>query len=356
MTIHAAKGLEFPAVALPALSGSGTYNKSKLLFHQQFGIVLNTSRTDQERDEGIPLPYQIGRTLDDDMDLAEKKRLFYVAMTRARDYLALFIDKNEISDKSAAGWLNPLLERLGKTDVLNRTDMSHSASSLSSREKDLNLNERESSVQQEENFADINAAERLLEPLAISIGTQVPTLPETSLFHRITPSARHCEPSPVLVGKFFHRIMEYLPQGRISLEENELQALLEQFADEAVHPAFKKALIEEGKKLISLYSNSKFHELFSEAKTICHEWSYYIQAEDQLLTLNRPDLLLETKDGAWYIIDYKTDRFAPSDIQQQAMRHRPQLQRYSSDFNSLTNIKPRLAVYFAQIGTLHEYA
>ena len=72
MTIHAAKGLEFPAVVLPALSNSINYNKSKLLLHHQFGIVLNTARTEQERDEGVPLPYQLGRTLDDDMDIAEK--------------------------------------------------------------------------------------------------------------------------------------------------------------------------------------------------------------------------------------------------------------------------------------------
>ena len=149
--------------------------------------------------------------------------------------------------------------------------------------------------------------------------------------------------------------MEYLPQNKIELHENELAALLEQFAEEAVHPVFRQALLEEGKKLLVTYAKSELQPIFSTAKTICHEWSYYMNTDSEQLLLNRPDLLLESKEGEWYLIDYKTDRFPVNDIEQQALRHRRQLERYGKDFMQLTNIAPKLATYFAQSGILYNF-
>ncbi len=348
MTIHKAKGLEFPAVALPFLSDSISHKKPKLLFHDQYGIVLNTSRNEQERDEGVPLPYQLGKTLDDDMDLAEKKRLLYVATTRARDHLALFTGAVGPSRKSAASWLQPLLTKLdGKTFSISAPEL-NDLLAVSKRPRD-GTKEEEAELDE----AQRNRIEQLLEPLAINSEGQATAIPEVSLPYRITPNSTEVTPSPVLIGKFFHRIMEYLPQDKVELKENELAALLEQFADEAVHPTFKRALIEGGKKLLSVYAKSDLQRIFSTAKTICHEWSYYMNIDSERLLLNRPDLLLESKDGEWYLIDYKTDRFSTNDIEQQALRHRPQLERYGKDFSQLTKIEAKLAIYFAQSGTLY---
>ncbi len=365
MTIHSAKGLEFPAVALPVLSNAINYNKSKLLFHQQFGIVLNTTRTEQERDEGVPLAYQLGKTIDDDMDIAEKKRLLYVAMTRARDYLSLFIAPENIKANSAAEWLVPLLEStdrnnsgFGNTELEDRDKRHHewrtadiSESRTNSKGKDSDEKNNDAKNGELAN----NLDEQLLEPVLLNLPSQtMPPESLSSLGQRITPSEKHNQPSAILLGKYFHKIMQYLHPGETKLSEDKLVALAEQFAEEAVHPAFKQALLEEGKKLLSIYANSKLQKLFYSAKSICHEWSYYINSQADQLYLNRPDLLLETADSIWYLIDYKTDRFALEDLESQISQHRAQLQRYGEDFRQLTNIQPRLAIYFAQNGTLHE--
>ncbi len=349
MTIHAAKGLEFPAVALPFLSQPFNYKKSKLLFHDQYGIVLNTSRTTQETDEGVPLPYQLGKTLDDDMDLAEKKRLLYVATTRARDHLALFLAGNDSSKQSVANWLQPLLTKLdGQTFCVKAPELNDLLA--------VQQNLWESTTK---NLAVLDAAKRdkveqLIEPLATNLDWPTADLPAVSLPYRITPNSTEASPSPALIGKFFHRIMEYLPQDKVELKDNELAALLEQFADEAVHPAFKLALIEEGKKLLAVYTKSDLKVILSSARIIYHEWSYYMNnGADQLLS-KRPDLLLGTNDGQWYLIDYKTDRFSEDAIKQQVLRHRFQLESYGKDFNQLTGIQAKLAIYFAQSGLLYQ--
>ncbi len=346
MTIHAAKGLEFPAVALPALSVSINSNKSKLLFHQQFGIVLNTSRTEQEKEEGLPLPFLLGKALDDDMDVAEKKRLLYVAMTRARDYLGLFLPEGSDRKHSAASWLRPLL-----------LDNGAQHASVTNYDIDSLLQEKNgSSKNKEDEAAQVALTDlSLLEPIHSHLGSQLLSEPAISISRRITPSRTHSEASPELVGKFFHKLMEYLPKERSSLTDSELNILIEQFEEEVVHPSTKQVLLEEGKKLLSLYAHSSLQKLLANAKTISHEWMYYMNRSTEQLYSNRPDLLLETADDTWYLVDYKTDRFSAENIDQQASSHRKQLQKYGEDFLQLTKTKCKLAIYFAQHGILYEF-
>ena len=102
MTIHASKGLEFPFVALPVLSARNAMKKDRLLFHKDYGIAFNTARTEEDL---VPTWVQACKILDEDMELAEKKRLFYVAMTRARDNIALFVQSDGGDRNTFKSWL-----------------------------------------------------------------------------------------------------------------------------------------------------------------------------------------------------------------------------------------------------------
>ena len=90
MTVHGSKGLEFPVVFVARLgAGRGRDdNRQKLRFHATAGIGMKL--VDEEAGEKrIPLPYaavQSARRLD---DAAEELRVWYVALTRAREKLVL---------------------------------------------------------------------------------------------------------------------------------------------------------------------------------------------------------------------------------------------------------------------------
>ena len=90
MTVHSSKGLEFPVVFAARLSaGRGRDDaRQKLRFHAATGIGMKL--VDEEAGEKhIPLPYaavQSARRLD---DAAEELRVWYVALTRAREKLVL---------------------------------------------------------------------------------------------------------------------------------------------------------------------------------------------------------------------------------------------------------------------------
>jgi ATP-dependent helicase/nuclease subunit A len=102
MTIHASKGLEFPYVALPVLSARNAVKSDRLMFHKDYGLSFNTARTEEDE---TPTWLQACKVLDEDMELAEKKRLFYVAMTRARDSLGLFVQSEGGDKNTFKSWL-----------------------------------------------------------------------------------------------------------------------------------------------------------------------------------------------------------------------------------------------------------
>jgi DNA helicase-2/ATP-dependent DNA helicase PcrA len=99
MTAHAAKGLEFAHVfIIRAMSGSfpATYREPLVEFPQDLRDADSMAEGD-------------GRTLHEQ----EERRLFYVAMTRARDSLALYGKQGTGKDKTPPGLTRELLKHTG---------------------------------------------------------------------------------------------------------------------------------------------------------------------------------------------------------------------------------------------------
>ena len=90
LTIHAAKGLEFPIVAVPDLAGEfNLRNSDAATIDADCGIGLRIADPEQGY---RPAPSFVRRLTSHNerrRRLAEEKRLFYVACTRARDHLLL---------------------------------------------------------------------------------------------------------------------------------------------------------------------------------------------------------------------------------------------------------------------------
>jgi ATP-dependent helicase/nuclease subunit A len=89
MTIHAAKGLEFPIVCLPDL----THRQSAMMkrFHlcEQYGLVTKALRSDSPNSWQPTLAYAAAAELEKSALTEEKKRLFYVGLTRAKEKVIL---------------------------------------------------------------------------------------------------------------------------------------------------------------------------------------------------------------------------------------------------------------------------
>jgi ATP-dependent exoDNAse (exonuclease V) beta subunit len=88
MTVHAAKGLEFPVVVLGSVQNPGLNRTDSILYSSQAGIGVSWSDMEKGEGKGDP-PYEV---LYPDASRGRKDedaRLFYVGMTRAEDHLVL---------------------------------------------------------------------------------------------------------------------------------------------------------------------------------------------------------------------------------------------------------------------------
>ena len=110
MTIHAAKGLQFPVVILPRLDRAAQFDREPFI-DDALGIGFSPLKPDEGYRRTEPEIVGFMKNRASARETAEKKRLFYVGTTRAKDRLIL---SGTLSDKGKAqqmlGWLH---EHLG---------------------------------------------------------------------------------------------------------------------------------------------------------------------------------------------------------------------------------------------------
>ncbi len=115
MTIHAAKGLQFPIVILPRLDRGAQIDREPFI-DEAFGIGFSPLHPDDGyRKTGPEIVAHI-KNRGSAKETAEKKRLFYVGTTRARDRLILS------GTLSASGKPQQMLEWLHKHLDIDETD------------------------------------------------------------------------------------------------------------------------------------------------------------------------------------------------------------------------------------------
>lgn len=100
MTIHGSKGLQFPVVIIPEMARDAGGAYPSILFNKDIGIGI---RTQDNR-----ALYDMLRTGYITKDMEERKRVLYVAMTRAKELLIL---GNQGKDKGFKGLIKDLLPK-----------------------------------------------------------------------------------------------------------------------------------------------------------------------------------------------------------------------------------------------------
>lgn len=108
MTIHASKGLEWPVVVVPNLTAGKPADTAAVRFDAELGVALKFK--DDEGESLEPLRFLLLKTRQRLREEAEERRIFYVALTRARDRLLLTAPDPV---RGALGFLEPGFEAAG---------------------------------------------------------------------------------------------------------------------------------------------------------------------------------------------------------------------------------------------------
>ena len=107
MTIHRAKGLEFPVVVLADAGRSKPPNKAKSFLSDELGVTFEL--------EPAPMLYRLAENLDKDQGKCEDLRLLYVALTRAQAKLIIsgHATSNSNGELALPGWGKALNDAFG---------------------------------------------------------------------------------------------------------------------------------------------------------------------------------------------------------------------------------------------------
>lgn len=377
MTVHAAKGLEFPAVFLPFTHEKFRYDQAPLV-DAAVGVGFPMRREDDLDADAVVPTLDLLKFRNRQRVEAEEKRVFYVATTRARDLLAISGSLSAREPRaSTLGWV---LESLG----LDRSAPPAGLLRLSaaplrvlgadarpgapSEHLDVHVNEpiapgappRRTTTAPAIGSADDG---RFLSPLRgqtkgeFFSATQIRTFMEcpSKFYLRYVlglpefsapppPFDEEEEPSDVIVGEaegsYTHAILQEIRDPDVTRAEIEarVQTLLagEHHLSNAERSALRARVAEN---VANFVSSEAGRELLSAAETRT-EFSISARFDDDYLT-GIVDRLARSADGTWHIVDYKTDRIDPSQIGARAELYRPQLAFYAL---LVSRLFPRAAI------------
>ena len=350
MTIHTSKGLEFPAVIMPVMGCKVHLPPAKLLVHRDFGITLDTSRS---KEDPQPNFYRAATKLMCEMDEEEKKRLFYVAMTRARDFLVMFIERSAVNQTSFRRWF---LEAEGKRAV---TEGEHFAARSFDKE---GIDAWHSSTAE---LCGTLLRDDQLESLGEIIGFDLFAAPETAgtdehaapnwqAMRRVTATNTAEDLHPVVVGNLFHSAMQHFCLRKNIPSREQLFGMALAPGVGIVDADVRSRLVDEVERLLHVFcSNSKLFEMLHTARRVLPEVTYMISANN-VIHDKRPDLIFQDENDAWHIVDFKTDRVISGDLASKIQEHSLQVTTYVMDFHRLTSAKASGWLYFAHAGALEE--
>jgi ATP-dependent helicase/nuclease subunit A len=350
LSIHAAKGLEFPVTIVADLGRSKRRagGSPRLLFDPAFGLVCQIRNPDSE-DWEKPAGYGWAEWLFERMEAAEAKRLLYVACTRAADLLILSGKPGGGSGK-AASWLQDILQAWqippsGELDEL-----------LSREGFDLRVLRPPYAPQDTardelpDETVSVLAGAAGLPPLACPLPE-----PAQPVMVAVTDLARLLDPAgdelsllrPAVnpadgpggapaasapsfrVGRLVHRALANWPC--LSLPPQELDVLLAAYArrEGILDPGSVNGAVRQARRLLANLRGAPIYARVQAAVERHRELPFSLDSQFGSLQ-GVIDLLFRESDGEWQLVDWKTEWAPPGGLDTLAASHRLQMAVYAA--------------------------
>ena len=305
MTIHAAKGLEFPVVILPNLDRRATRYDQEPLIDDRLGIGFRPANPDKNYEQSNPGATHLMRERVNNKRTAEEQRLFYVATTRARDRLILsgtLTEKGEARDW--LGWLFDALEISGmpsEGELLYPTTISV----VSGGEETTIPFNLPIQIIKSPNELDYDGAEA---PTP-SLSTDFPAVHIDPLI----PSSVGASASVTELTTYAHCPTRFYLQHRIQVPPSEPQS------EEAA-----ETIREDANRFL----DSRIREMALNADEVYRERHIHAEIGSHIIE-GTADRLFKDSRGLWGVINYERDRIDWEEIADPANHYRSQIELYA---------------------------
>ena len=350
MTVHKSKGLEFPVVVLPDASWENRARGASALLAFDPAIGLACRVYDRDKDKYVDT-FASSRIafLRRAREEAERKRLLYVAATRAQDLL-IIAGQVETKDSflRASGWLSWLIAALGLQEIepverqvitydWGTADISFPqpeiAEPVESAERPEPETRREAAEQEPEGAPEIEAVPPLLARVPVEPDAPARALTATQIadlggaiygdgdqefysqrwrrnvlydapgrIERVAPRESGLSGHKVgdIVRKALHRWVPHMSAA-------ELRKRLDAFAWEEgiVTQREREDAVAQAHGLVQRVLHSEVESWSTSARQVYRELPFVYQKGERLIH-GVIDMLMQREDGTWVLVDYKT--------------------------------------------------
>ena len=328
MTVHQAKGLEYPVVVLGDISKRDRFGRD-ILIDERFGLVLPYSEEHiQLEKSGIPeitkyssLAYDLAQVEERLKEQAESNRLLYVAATRAQEILIISgvlgkPTKNQNMGKQS-GWLGKIAEPLGLAEM----EINYEVNGAAIHERELNKEglisickiyelgvkfnfQKQPEISHEEQVlvSDYSMLKAIPGDASEKIGEKI-----DQPIRRVVSRAKRPTAPAYLVGEVVHRALERW----IFPDDGEAE-----FRSWAVANFHELGLSSEKEikdgcsrtiKNLERFQSSDLYQRMISAERLLHEIPFSFSRENNPPLIGVMDALF-VEDGKWILVEFKTDR------------------------------------------------
>lgn len=386
MTVHASKGLEFPAVILGDMSYGGRNHTPIVDFDHNLGLSCKFKLADtDEYYQGFY--HRRMNAFQKAKEEAEQLRLFYVGATRAQDIL-VFSGKINYDAKgnptSRAGWLKTLIETFG---LPHHSNEQQTHSWLDGHHVHYHEPQTVPTTHQKntvETFTWASSidyqpiAPPLTNPYHIQRDQQIKHLAATHIAdigaiesvpasvrqyyrdrfrrrvlydapNRVESIATQQDSVPAyLIGQIVHEALRHwhIPS---QCSDTHLDKILTAYAwrfgltkPEAIQEALSRS-----RMLLNQFEGSETYLAIEAAQEVYREMPFMYRLEDTVIH-GIIDVVYQDKAGDWHVGDYKTGFVSQDQFRQHAQRYHLQIGIYASALSAHLGTMPQTFIHYVQ--------